>query len=266
MSQSGRPEGLSGVRVVVTRAEHQAGGLVAAFEATGARVEVLPLLKIVPPADREPLERAAGKLRSSEYDWVVFTSVNAVQAFAPFAPGVHFAVVGPATAEALRAWGIEPRLQASRSDAEGLLEDLLARIRPGTRVLLPQAADARPILSEGLRRAGVEAEAVAVYDKRLPPEAIRRAEELFGSSPLGWVTFTSPRIVRHFAELFGGNWERRRPELRAVSIGPITSAELRRQGVEPAAEAASPGDEELVRAVLRAYRSSRPGTVTKNTT
>jgi uroporphyrinogen-III synthase len=66
------------------------------------------------------------------------------------------------------------------------------------------------------------------------------------------VTFTSPRIVRHFAELFGADWERRRGELRAASIGPVTSAELRRRGVEPAAEAARPGDEEMVAAVARA--------------
>jgi uroporphyrinogen-III synthase len=93
--------------------------------------------------------------------------------------------------------------------------------------------------------------AVVAYDKRLPPEAPRRAAELFATPPLGWVTFTSPRIVRHFAELFGTDWERRRGELRAASIGPVTSAELRRLGVEPAAEARQPSDEELVAAVAR---------------
>jgi len=66
------------------------------------------------------------------------------------------------------------------------------------------------------------------------------------------VTFTSPRIVRNFAELFGAEWERRRGELRAVSIGPVTSAELRRQGVEPAAEARRPEDAEMVAALERA--------------
>lgn len=250
---------LAGVRVVVTRAEHQAGGLVAAFEAAGAQVAMLPLLEIVPSADRGPLEQALGKVADYEYDWLVFTSANAVQSFLPFAggplaPDIKFAVVGPATAKALRASGIEPHLKAYRADAEGLLEDLLAEIRLGARVLLPQAADARPTLMEGLRQAGVDVEVVVVYDKRLPPDASRRAEELFGASPLGWVTFTSPRIVRHFAELFGEDWERRRSELRAVSIGPVTSAELRRMGVEPAAEAASPGDEEMVRAAGRAQK------------
>jgi uroporphyrinogen-III synthase len=120
-------------------------------------------------------------------------------------------------------------------------------------VLLPQAADAHPTLLEGLAAAGAEAVAVVAYDKRLPPDAPQRAAELFSTAPLGWVTFTSPRIVCHFAELLGSDWELRRKELKAASIGPVTSAELRRRGVEPAAEAASPGDEELVEAVVKAH-------------
>ncbi|HEX2641964.1 MAG TPA: uroporphyrinogen-III synthase [Thermoanaerobaculia bacterium] len=252
---------LAGLRVVVTRAEHQAGGLAAAFEAAGARVEILPLLEIVPPADRRPLERAAAEI--ALYDWLVFTSANAVESFLPLVggalpPRVQVAVVGPATAAALRARGIEPALAATRSDAEGLVADLGPLVAGGRRVLLPQASDARPTLLEGLRQAGAEVVAIVAYDKRLPPEAPARARELFGDSPLGWVTFTSPRIVRHFVDLFGEDWERRRPELRAAAVGPVTSAELRRQGVAPAAEAARPGDEEMVKAVAARISAPRP--------
>jgi uroporphyrinogen-III synthase len=119
------------------------------------------------------------------------------------------------------------------------------------RVLLPLAADARATLVQGLTAAGAEAVAVVAYAKRLPEEAPSRARELFAERPIGWATFTSGRVVRHFAELFRGEWEKRRHELRAASIGPVTSAELRRHGVEPAAEAASPEAEELVAAVVR---------------
>jgi uroporphyrinogen-III synthase len=241
------------LRVVVTRAEHQAAGLAAAFERAGATVEVLPLLEVVPAADPLPLEQAAAELFM--YDWAVFTSANAVEAFLPLAgslpPPLKIAAVGPATAEALRTWGVEPHLSPSRADAEGLAAELASQVA-GKRVLLPQAADARPALLAGLTAAGAEAVAVVAYDKRLPPEAPGRAAELFATPPIGWVTFTSPRIVRHFAELFGTDWERRRGELRAASIGPVTSAELRRFGVEPAAEARRPSDEELVAAVERA--------------
>ena len=242
---------LAGLRVVVTRAEHQSERLAAAFERAGARVELLPLLEVVPAADPRPLERAAAEAGS--YDWIVFTSSNAVEAFLPLAgplpATVRIAAVGPATAEALRRFEIDPHLTARRAEAEGLAADLASQVA-GKRVLLPQAADARPVLLAALREAGAEAVAVAAYDKRLPPEAPARAAELFAETPIGWVTFTSPRIVRHFAELFGEDWERRRGELRAASIGPVTSAELRRHGVVPAAEAARPGEEEMVGAVL----------------
>jgi uroporphyrinogen-III synthase len=244
---------LSDLRVVITRAEHQSTGLAAAFARAGAAVELLPLLEIVPPADPAPLERAATELY--RYDWVVFTSANAVEAFVPLAgallASVRIAAVGPATSQALRDHGFEPDLTPEREEAAGLVESLAPEIK-GRRVLLPQAADARPVLFEGLAAAGAEVTAVVAYDKRLPADAPRRAAELFAADPLGWVTFTSPRTVRHFAALFGMDWEARRAGLRAVSIGPVTSAELRRWGVEPAAEAPRPGDEEMVSAVARA--------------
>jgi uroporphyrinogen-III synthase len=250
---------LSGLRVVVTRAEHQSEGLAAAFERAGARVELLPLLEVVPPADPQPLKRAAADLAS--YDWLVFTSANAVEAFLPLTgplrSSLRIAAVGPATAAALRAFGSEPHLTARKAEAEGLAADLAPRIA-GRRVLIPQAADARPVLLQELKEAGAEAVAVVAYDKRLPPEAPARAAELFSATPIGWVTFTSPRIVRHFVFLFGKDWEKRRPELQAVSIGKVTSAEIARHGVEPAAVAARPGDEEMVAAVKSKLEPTPP--------
>lgn len=252
-------------RVTITRAAHQADKLTTAFRDAGFTVEHLPLLEVIPPADPRPLERAVYDLES--FDWLVFTSANAVDAFLPLTggalpDGLRLAVVGPATAEALLRRGFEPALTASRPDAEGLLADLAPLVGPlvaGTRrVLLPQAADARPLLAEGLREAGAEAVVVIAYDKGMPAEAPAQAERLFRHSPLGWVTFTSPRIVRHFVDLLGEDWERRRPELLAASIGAVTSAELRRQGVEKIAEAETPGEEGLVRAVMDYFRIASP--------
>ncbi len=102
----------------------------------------------------------------------------------------------------------------------------------------------------GLRAAGARVKAVVAYRKRLPAGAAGVARLLFESS-IGWVTFTSPRIARHFAGLFAADWKRRRSELRAVSIGPVTSTELGRLGVEPAAEAESPSARAMVDAATR---------------
>ena len=265
-ADSGRP--LAGVRVVVTRAEHQAAGLTAALAAAGATPEPLPLLAVVPPADGAPLARAAAEL--SLFDWAVFTSANAVRALldalpagAPLPPRLRLAAVGAATAAALRARGVEPRLvaEADEQSAGGLLGRLLPHLDCGQRVLLPVAADALPTLRNGLLAAGIAAVAVVAYDKTLPPEAPARAAHLFASQPLGWVTFSSPRIVRHFVELIAqlgspgilGGWAQRRGELHAASIGPLTTAALRQHGIEPAAQASRPSDADLVAAIAAAH-------------
>ena len=248
------PLPLAGLRVVVTRAAHQSEGLAAAFAAAGAQVEPLPLLEVVPPADPGPLERAAADL--SRFDWLVLTSANAVEALLPRAggrlpAGLQVAVVGRATAEALHRFGAAPDLTGGH-DAEDLLQRLSPYLEKGRRILLPQAADARRLLAEGLAAAGADVAALVAYEKRLPAAASRRAHDLFATTPLGWVTFTSPSTAESFAGLFGEEWERRKPELQAASIGRVTTAALRRLGVEPAAEAATPSDAELVAAVARA--------------
>jgi uroporphyrinogen-III synthase len=178
-------------------------------------------------------------------------AMDAPPAASGLPPRLRVAAIGAATAAALRGRGVEPTLVAAAGEqsAAGLLATLLPHLDCGQRVLLPQAADALPTLRDGLLAAGIAAVAVAAYDKRRPETAARRAAELFSGTPIGWVTFTSPSIVRHFADLFGTRWQRRRGELRAASIGPVTSAELRRQGVEPRAEAANPTAFELVAAV-----------------
>jgi uroporphyrinogen-III synthase len=254
---------LAGTRVVVTRAEHQAGELSDAFAAAGAAVESLALLEVVPPADPAPLARAAAE--AGQFDWILFTSGNAVQALARIADlgsgKPRLAAVGAATAAALRALGAEPALVAAAGEerASGLLAAVLRHLDCGQRVLLPQAADALPTLRDGLLAAGVLAVAVVAYDKRLPAGAAARAARIFAQDPLGWVTFTSPSTVRHFAALFGEQWPRRRGGLRAASIGPVTSAELARQGVAPAAvaEATAAGSPALVAAVVAAVSAAR---------
>lgn len=256
---SGAP--LAGERVVITRAEHQTGPLAGAFEAAGARVERLPLIELAPPADPGALHRAARDLAG--VDWLVFTSSNAVDAFLPsvkVALRARVAVIGPATAAAVRRHGGEPAVEAESSHAEGLLARLAPHLEPGSRVLVPQAADARPALVAGLCQLDADVVQVEAYRKRLPAAAQEAARKLFGDAPIGWVTVTSPRIARHLASLFGDGWERRRRELRALSIGGVTSAELVRLGVEPAAQAARPTGDCLVAAMIGALAGGSAGT------
>ena len=252
---------LAGLRVVVTRAAAQAASTAAALTAAGAEVALLPLLEIVPPTDPRPLDRAANELAS--YQWIVLTSVNGVEALLERIPAnarilAKLAAVGPATATALRRHGLAPHLiPDEHASAQGLLATLIPHARPGTRLLLPQAADANPELARGLSTAGFEVTAVVAYEKQLPPATPIVTQNLFASHPLGWVTFASASAARRFAALFGTDWPRRRSELRAASIGPATSQELRDLGVEPAAEAKEPTDAALVAAIATRASSHR---------
>lgn len=246
---------LAGVRVVVTRARHQAGATAEAFAAAGADVVLLPLLEVGPPADPRPLAQALAGLAT--FDAVALTSTNAVAATAealratPTAQRPRIATVGPATAAAVGAAGLPVDIQARRHDGKGLFEALVAHLDAPARVLVPQADDAHPALAGKLARAGFTLERVEAYRKRLPATALGRARRVFADRPLGWVTFTSPRIVRHFVALMVNDWRTRRPELRAVAIGATTAEALRAEGVTPYL-APSPSAEGLVEAVIRA--------------
>jgi uroporphyrinogen-III synthase len=255
---------LEGIRVVVTRPAHQAEGLCAAFEAAGATVERLPLIAVVPPDDPAPLHHAAADL--ARYRWIAFTSANAVRALAEAAGGsleklpgdVKVAAIGKATARALREVGARVDLVSEGGRGAVLAEELMATdaesAHPPPRgpVLLPLAADARPDLADGLRAAGYEVEEVVAYDKRAPGDTLDRARRLFPpGEPLGWVTFTSPRIAQTFVEILQSldkDWPARRPTLRAASIGPTTTAALKDLGIRTIAEASSPSDDNLVQA------------------
>ena len=249
---------LAGVRVVVTRAAHQAEGTVRAFRKAGADVDQLPLLELTPPDDPEPLASALASLE--DYAWIVFTSANTVERVldasgTSLPPGLRVASLGAATSDALRERRVEPDLESGDPRAEGLAAELAPRLAAGARVLLPQAADARAVLERELTRAGARVDRVDAYAKRTPPGVRERAAEIFGTATVGWVTFTSPSIAHAFAGLWGADWPTHRRGLLAASIGPVTSDALRELGVEPSAEAARPSDEELIAAVTRAVAS-----------
>jgi len=249
---------LDGLQVTVTRAAAQADELIELFEARGVHVERLPLLEIGPARDGVALERAASEL--ALYQWLVLTSRNAVDCFMPLTggalpPGLRLAVIGRSTARALDELDITPDLVPENARAEGLAAALAPYVSRRERVLLPQAADARPLLAERLRAAGADVVRVVAYEKRLPEASRRRSSELFSDRPLGWITFTSPSTVRGLVEVLSSDWSTKRDSLRALSIGPVTSKELRKLGASSIEEAQEPSDRGLVAALDRALEA-----------
>jgi len=247
---------LAGVRVLVPRPRERAEPLCLQLEDEGAEVVALPLLELEPPTDPRPLQAAAELL--SRFAWVAFASERAVTALVEAARTAgtldvlrtrKLAAVGPATAAALSAQGLEPALVATVSTGEGLALALVPRLQAGEVVLLPAAEQGRRALEEGLVVAGVTVERVAAY--RASPA---------GTAPEGWaevvarpprcVLFGSPRTVEAFLSLPGA--AALVAAVRAVAVGPTTAAALRARGWEPAATASAPTPPEWVEAAVRA--------------
>jgi hydroxymethylbilane synthase len=241
-------------RVVVTRAAAQAAPLVAALEAAGAEVIELATIAVAEPADGGAALRAAAA-RLAQFDWVVFTSENAVARLFAEIPGVpawgaaRLAAIGVGTAAALRRRGVTVDLVASRFVGETLVAEFLPAVRGG-RVLLPRAAGARDVVPEGLRRLGWQVEVVEAY-RTVPaapsPEALARA------ATADAITFTSSSTVAGYRDLMAAGV----PPV-VVSIGPVTSATVRDLGMTVTVEAEVHSVEGLV-AALVAWAVDHPG-------
>jgi uroporphyrinogen III methyltransferase/synthase len=227
---------LRGRRIIVTRPRHQAASLANALAALGADVIIAPAIKIEPPTDTAVLDAAIS--RADDYDWIVFTSVNGVEAFferVACAPRAALAAIGPATAEALSERGLEADVVPERFVAEEVFEALARRTElSGKRFLLPRADIARPALPNLLRGAGAEVDIAVAYRTVASSEDIARAIGFVLEGSVDAVTFTSGSTVRSF---FAAADDAARARVVPASIGPITSAALREQNVEPVIEA-----------------------------
>lgn len=243
------PRPLFGRTVVVTRAREQASSLLARLRALGAATVELATIQVVDPTDGGvALARAAAEVAG--FDWVAFTSVNAVERFLPLLHdsrafgAAKLAVVGPGTAEALARWHVCADLVPERAIADALVD---AFPSGQGRVLLPQAAGARPTLADGLAAGGWGVEVVEAYRTVAAtpsPGAVARAKA--GDA----VTFTSASSVSGFIEVAG---LAAAPPV-VVTIGPVTSAAARSAGLEVTAEADPHTVEGVVDAVVRALR------------
>lgn len=247
-----RKDPLRGRRIIVTRPRHQAASLKNALATLGADVVVAPAIRIEPPVDGAPLDAAVA--RADDYDWIVFTSVNGVEAFfdrATSTPRSEFAAIGPATADALAERGVRASVVPERFVAEEVFEALSRHTDlSGKRILLPRADIAREALPNLLRDAGCDVDVVTAYRTTPASEDIERAIALVRDSSVDAVTFTSGSTVRSF---FSSADDNLRARVTPASIGPITSDALREENVEPVIEAERYTTEGLVEAIRRHF-------------
>jgi uroporphyrinogen III methyltransferase / synthase len=229
---------LAGVRVAVTRARAQASALAARLRALGAEVVEAPAIRVEPlPVEMPTL---------TDYDLICLTSPNGVHRLfeeirdARALAGPTIAVIGPGTARALREHGVEADVIPERSVAESLVDAL--RDVPVRRALIARAEEARDVLPDALRERGAEVDVLALYRTVAEPLSDDARAAALGAD---YATFTSASSVRFFADAAG---TLAGPKI--VSIGPATSEELRRHGVEPDVEAAEHTPDGLVAALV----------------
>ena len=250
---------LFGRRIVVTRSRTQASSFAAELRRLGAEVLLFPTIRIEPPADWGPLQGAVDRL--SAFDWLVFTSVNAVDSFftalhdrkrdtRALAP-CRVCAIGPGTADALQANGVRTDLVPPRFTSEALFAALTAAGEvKGRRFLLPRADIAPPEFPNQLRAAGADVTEVVAY-RTLPDAPEPEVIEQLLAGTVDTVTFTSSSTARNFAAILGEKTGKLPARLTCVSIGPETSRAVTAAGLTVAVEAEEHTIPGLVAALVR---------------
>jgi uroporphyrinogen III methyltransferase/synthase len=251
---------LFGRRVLVTRPAEQAGELAALLRAAGAEPVRVPMIRVVATQDGAGVAAALGAL--ADYDALLFTSANAVRAFASALAAAGYApaaapralCVGPATAQAAREAGFaDVEAPSPRADAESLLAALRTRAPAGARFLFVRGVQARTVLPDGLRAAGACVDEAVVY--RTEPAALDEAglRAALVRGELDALTFASASAARRFAALLDEPARRAAAAAVVAAIGGTTAAALREAGLPPSVEAAQADMPSLVDALAEAF-------------
>ncbi|MEN8135361.1 MAG: uroporphyrinogen-III C-methyltransferase [Thermodesulfobacteriota bacterium] len=225
---------LFGKRILVTRTRTQASELVMLLEDNGADCLEGSTIALVEPDNWVETDQALANI--SSYDWLLFTSINAISFFfkrlqdkgmdARDLKGPQIGAVGTATAEMLQDYGIKADLLPTEFTGEGLAEVLLERGVKDNKILIPRALKARKILPEKLQEGGATVTIAPVYQNVRPDdyEMVRKALE---EKQIDMVTFTSSSTVRNFLEMLeiknDDEFKRLLGEVKIAVIGPITA-------------------------------------------
>ncbi len=271
---------LYGQRILVTRTREQASIFSEHLQALGAVPVEFPTIRIMPPQDWEQLDSALNKLFLEDaverpyYNWLVFTSVNGVTMCCErlitlghtieHMSHVRIAAIGPATASALKRYGLVADIVPDEYIAEGVAAALRSDAQArgvslvGQRVLLARAAEARKILVTELQHAGALVDEVPAYytvavahDDEQGQQVLRLLRE----QKLDILTFTSSSTVRNFMQWLASDEERvrlvtRNIHLMIACIGPITAQTAREFGLNIAIEAQEFTIDGLVEAIV----------------
>jgi len=240
-------------KILITRTREQSQPFADALAEAGFEPVFFPTIEIRPVNDWRGLDDALAQI--DVYDWVLFTSPNAVDVFFTQFPDVLFfkvkvAVVGTKTAEALQARGVDVNLIPDEFVGEGLLKSL-GDVQ-GKRFLLPRAKEARKILPDEIRKAGGILDEFAIYET---VTAAPTEEEIAAlRTGVDVVTFTSPSTVKNFVKLAKAaklDPLNLKNNPLIACIGPVTEKAAREAGFSPIVMAETYTTDGLVDALIK---------------
>ncbi|MGB9197620.1 MAG: uroporphyrinogen-III synthase [Terriglobales bacterium] len=259
---------LTGTRILVGRARHQAGSLSTSLRSLGASVIEIPFIEIRKPRSFAPIDEALKNLKT--YDWLILTSANGVDAMwqrlrklrIPRAKLKHLqiAAIGPATKRAIVKGGLKVKMMPEEYVAESVVKGLHDKVN-GKRILLVRARVARDVIPDSLRTAGAHVDVVEAYETVVPEKSKMRLRALFKNKLRRphVVTFTSSSTVRNFAELLGMRaGASALKNIQFASIGPVTSSTLRELNLPVSIEAREFTMGGLIRAIVLARYAQPP--------
>jgi len=254
---------LFGRRILITRTRRQAGELSRRLEDLGAWCLSFPVIRIEPPEDYGPLDRALRAL--SAFNWMVFTSANTIPPLLErlklldldlrALAGVKLAAIGPATRDALMSIQLKVDLMPEEFTAEGLAAAFAPIELQGQAVLIPRAQEARDVLPRVLEDRAARVEVVAAY-RTLPNDPGAAAvREMLEAGEVDFITFASSSTVRHYHDLVGSRIAEGSGGAKVVCIGPVTAATARGLGYRVDAMPATYTIPALVEALLDLARA-----------
>ncbi len=259
---------LFGRRILVTRARQQASNLLKALSDLGAECVSFPTIDITAPENWAPVDEAIAAL--DRYDWLVFTSVNGVDYFfkrlfknnndVRSLNHIRTAVIGPATAERLLTYGFKSDILPKTYQAESVVEAFENETMAEKRVLLPRAAEARPVIPQALRNMGAVVDEVTAYQTRRIVDSDGSLLAQLEDHQVDLITFTSSSTVRNFVSLLPADRiQELLSAITVVSIGPITSDTAAELGVKVDITA----NDYTIPGLIAAIRSHYDGTESK---
>ena len=230
---------LLGKGIVITRPEEQTEEFQRLLQAEGAQAYLFPTIRIVPPETFQALDQ--GIKNMEKYDWLIFTSANAVRFFFQRLKeiscdirnlkGIKICAIGPSTARCLEGQGLVVDLIPEKFSSEGIIASLGKEDIKGKNIFIPRAEKTRDILPRELTAAGARVDCVTAYRTVASDKKAEELMEWINEGLIHVITFTSPSTVEHFIAMMGSS----NPlpgQIKIACIGPVTAEAARKAGLE----------------------------------